>query len=204
MDFITQNIIPYILLYKYTALFVIFFMAAFILPVPSGNILVATIAFAVEGYFKIGLVIVISIIANLLGDNCGYWLARSYGEKIFSFIGFRNILRSKAFNTIEEKFRRRPGFIILISRFDAISTSVINLLAGLGKVSYRKFIVHESIGTLLQVSFYSSVGYFFGHNWQMVNTTMGKVYFVCVVLCIILVVSFWSKIIAYLKKGISY
>lgn len=204
MDFIAQNIIPYILLYKYTALFVIFFMAAFILPVPSGNILVATIAFAVDGYFNIGLVIIISIIANLLGDNCGYWFARIYGEKIFSFIGFRSILKSKTFNIIEEKFRRRPGFIILISRFDAISTSVINLLAGLGKVSYRKFIVHESIGTLLQVIFYSSVGYFFGHNWQMVNTTMGKVYFVCVVLCIILVVSFWSKIIAYLKRGISY
>ena len=203
MDFITQNIIPYILIYKYTALFLIFFLAAFILPVPSGNILVATIAFAVEGYFNIGLVIFISIVANLLGDNCGYWLARIYGVKIFSLIGFRSILKSKTFNTIEDKFRHRPGFIILISRFDAISTSVINLLAGIGKVSYRKFLIHESIGTLLQVSFYSLVGYFFGHNWQMVNTTMGKVYFVCVVLCIILVISFWSKIIAYLKKGIT-
>lgn len=203
MDFITQNIIPYILIYKYTALFLIFFLAAFILPVPSGNILVATIAFAVEGYFNIGLVIFISIIANLLGDNCGYWVARLYGEKIFSFIGFKQILKSKIFNKMEDKFRHRPGFIILISRFDAISTSVINLLAGLGKVSYRKFLIHESIGTLLQVSFYSSVGYFFGHNWQMINTTMGQIYFVCVVLCIILVVSFWSKIIAYLKRGIT-
>lgn len=199
MDFIAQNIIPYILLYKYTALFVIFFMAAFILPIPSGNILVATIAFAVEGYFNIGLVIFISVIANLLGDNCGYWLARSYGEKIFSFIGFRKILKSKTFNTIEEKFRRRPGFIILISRFDAISTSVINLLAGLGKVSYRKFIVHESIGTVLQVSFYSSVGYFFGHNWKIINTTMGKVYLICVLLLIILIISYWSKIKVFLR-----
>ena len=200
MDFITQNIINYILIYKYTALFLIFFLAAFILPVPSGNILVATIAFAVEGHFNIASVVLISIIANFLGDNCGYWIARLYGEKIFSFIGFRQILKSKTFNKIEEKFRRRPGFIILISRFDAISTSVINILAGLGKVSYRKFLIHESIGTLLQVSFYSLVGYLFGYNWQMVSTTMGKVYFVCVLVCIILIVSFWGKIVRYFKS----
>lgn len=203
MDFIIQNIIPYILLYKYTALFIIFFMAAFIVPIPSGNILVATIAFAVEGHFKIGLVVLISVVANLLGDNLGYWVARLYGERIFSFIGFRRILKSKTFNKMEEKFRLRPGFIILISRFDAISTSVINMLAGIGKVSYRKFLIHESIGTALQISFYTLVGYFFGYNWKVINSFVGKVSLVVGYISIILIVVFWRRIVNYFKRGIN-
>jgi len=201
MDFLLENIIPFILVYKYVALFGVFFLSALFIPFPSGNILVATVAFAVEGHFNLGLVVLISIFANFLGDNLGYWIARLYGEQIFSFIGFRRILESKTFNLIEDKFRRQPGFIIFISRFDAISTSVINLLAGLGKVSYRKYLVHESLGTLTQVCFYSLIGLIFRSSWQAVNTILGRISLIGGFILIVLIVVFWNKIIVFLKNG---
>lgn len=204
MDFIVENIIPFILAYKYVALFGVFFLSALFVPFPSGNILVATTVFAIEGHFNLGLVVLVSILANFLGDNLGYWIARLYGEKIFSFIGFRRILESKTFNLIEDKFRRHPGFIIFISRFDAISTSVINLLAGLGKVSYRKYLIHESLGTLAQVCFYTLVGHLFRSSWQAVNTILGRVSLIGGFIAIVLIVIFWNKIMIFLKNGSKY
>lgn len=202
MHLLIQQIIPYLLLYKYIALFGVSFFAAFFIPFPSGSLLMATSAFASDGYFHFGLVILISIVANILGDNLGYWIARLYGEKIFSFIGFRRILKSKTFKGIEQRFREKPGFIVLVSRFEVVSTLSVNLLSGLGKVPYRKYLIHESIGTVAQVCFYGSLGYIFGYNWQAINTIIGKVFLVIGFILVLLIISFWSKIKAYLKKGI--
>lgn len=202
MDFLLQNIIPYVVAYKYTALFAIAFIAAFIVPIPSGSVLMAVSAFVLDGYFNLGLIIIISIIGNLLGDSLGYWVARLYGEKIFSHLGFKRLLKSKTFNLIEERFREHPGFIVLASRFEVFSTLSVNLLSGLGKVPYRKYLLYESIGTIGQVCLYSSIGYIFRYNWQAVNTLMGKISLIIGLILILLIISFWSKIIEYLKRGI--
>ena len=83
MSFLIQFILPYILLYKYIALFVITFLASIALPIPAGGLLVASAAFASQGYFNIVKVIIVVIIANVLGDNVCYWLTRIFGIKIF-------------------------------------------------------------------------------------------------------------------------
>ena len=200
MDIFLQNAIPYLLAYKYLALFVISFIAAFVVPIPSGSILMAAAAFASEGYFKLSWVIVISVIGNLLGDNIGYWTARFYGEDIFSRIGFRKILNSKTFKKIEQKFRNKPGFIVLASRFEVVSTLSVNLLSGVGRVPYNKYLTFESIGTVLQVCFYGTIGYIFGYNWQSANSIIGKIFTIIALILILILIAFWSKVIKYLRS----
>lgn len=92
MDFLLQNLLIYLALYKYTTVFVISFLAAFIVPIPSGSLLMAASAYARFGYFDIYTIIFISIIANILGDNAGYFLARKYGYEVLSKFGFKRIL----------------------------------------------------------------------------------------------------------------
>lgn len=201
MDFLLYNIIPYIITYKYVALFLISLVAAFILPIPAGSILMAVTALVSEGYFNFSLVVIISIIANILGDNMGYWVARLYGERVFSHIGFRRVFESKTFNLIEKRFREHPGFIVIASRFEVISTLSVNFLAGVGKVPYKKYLLYESIGNVAQVLFYASIGYIFGHNWESVNTIMGKIFIISGIILIILSIKYHYKILFYLKKG---
>lgn len=139
MEILTQYIIPYVILYKYVALFLIAFIAAFMIPVPSGSILMIASGFASAGYFNIYFVILVYVAGNLLGDNLSYFIARSYGHDVLLKIGFRRIIESKTFTTLELKFRRSPGLIVFVSRFEAIGTLAINILSGLSHVSYRKF-----------------------------------------------------------------
>jgi len=201
MNFIIQNIIVFVFLYKYVALFLISVIAASIIPIPSGSVLMAASAFASEGYLNFWVIIIISIIANILGDNISYWMARFYGEKIFSKIGFRRIIKSKTFNLIEKKFREKPGLIILASRFEVISTLSVNLLSGIGKVKYKKYLIHESIGSILQVCFYGSIGYLFGYNWQSANSIIGKILIVIALILLIIFLNFRSKITKRLRKN---
>lgn len=195
MDFLIQNIIPYLLLYKYIAIFIIAFIAAFMLPIPSGNVLMISSGFASVGYLNIYLIIIISIVANILGDNLGYWVARRYGREVLSHIGFRRILESKIFLQIENKFNNHPGFFIFASRFEVISTLSVNLLSGISKTPYRKYLLYESLGSISQVCFYSLIGYFFADSWDSVNTTVGKIMLVFFLVIILLIVSLGRKTI---------
>jgi len=193
MNALIQNLIPYLLLYKYLTIFVISFFAAFIVPIPSGNLLMIASVFSKAGYFNFYLVILISIVANILGDNLGYWFARFYGERILSKIGFRRILQSRKFKELEEKYRTHPGFIIFISRFEVLSTLSINLLSGISKTPYRKYLIHESIGSVSQVCVYGTIGYVFYTSWESMNTITGKVSLIIGLITITLVIAFGKK-----------
>ncbi len=196
MDFIVQHIIPYLLLYKYVTIFIIAFMAAFIIPIPSGNVLMIASGFASVGYFNLYWVIIISIIANIAGDNLGYFLARRYGQTILLKIGFSRILNSKKIKNIELAFNKRPGFIIFASRFEVLSTLSVNLLAGLSQTKYKKYFIHESLGSIAQVTMYSLIGYFFADRWESINTTIGRIALVAAIILILFIISLSRKTIS--------
>lgn len=201
MDILTQAILPFILLYKYWALFTLTFLASLAIPIPAGTILIASAAFASQGYFNIVTIFIIVIIANIAGDNVSYWLARQYGKKVFSHIKFtKKILESKNFELIEKVINIRPGFIVFISRFEVLSTLTINIICGLGKVTYKKFMIFEVIGSFVNVIFFILIGYFFGDSWQTINKLIGN-FGIFLILFIFLILSiFWKKIIKNLKK----
>lgn len=195
MNYIIQNIIPYLILYKYLTIFIIAFAAAFIVPVPSGSILIAASAFASIGYFNLFWVITISILGNIIGDNLGYFVARKYGKEVLSHVGFRRIFKSKNYMTIESKFSKHSGAIIFVSRFEVLSTLSVNLLSGISRIPYRKFLIHEFTGSIAQVCMYSLIGYFFVDSWQSVNSTIGAVSFLAILALVILFITFGKKTI---------
>ncbi len=194
MDTIIQSILPFLLLYKYWALFGITFLAAFIIPIPPGTIIMASAAFAYQGYFELGWVLVVASLGNIAGDNIGYWVARMYGHPILYKLGFRKVLESRRYQSVERSIKRRPGFIIFISRFEVFTNLAVNLIAGLGKIRYRKFLLYESIGEVVQVSLYGTIGYIFGSNWQMISSIIGRSLVIIMVLAILFVIIFWKKI----------
>jgi membrane protein DedA with SNARE-associated domain len=182
MSVIITAILPYLLLYKYWALFGLTFIAAFFLPIPPGTIIMASAAFSSQGYFNIIWVIVVSILGNIAGDNAGYWVARYYGEPVLSRIGFRKVLHSARYKRIQERVVRQPGFLIFISRFEVSINLVVNLISGLAKVPYRKYLLFESLGEIFQVALYSTIGYVFGSNWQTLSSLIGRTLLIIIIL----------------------
>ncbi|MDE2030942.1 MAG: DedA family protein [Patescibacteria group bacterium] len=203
MNFLVQAILPYILIYKYLALFIITFIAALAIPIPSGTLLIASAAFSSQGYFSITKVLIVVILANILGDNTSYWLARFYGRKVLSRIGFINrILISKNFALIERGIVKHPGALVLVSRFEVVSTLTINFICGFGKTVYKKYLTFEILGTIASVMFYGMLGYIFGDSWQAINSLIGNFSLLIFLLIVLGVSLFWKKIIAKLKNNV--
>ena len=193
MDTILQTTLPYILLYKYWALFGITFFTALVLPIPPGTLIMALSAFAYEGYFNFGYILIAAIAGNILGDNVGYYIARRYGASILSRIGFGKVLTSPRYKMIERAIKKRPGLIIFLSRFEVFTNLAVNIIAGMSKVRYRKYLLYESLGEICQVTLYSTIGYVFANRWQSVNSLVGKIMFALVILTILILFLFWKK-----------
>ena len=199
MDFLAQTILPYILLYKYWALGVITFLASLALPIPAGTLLVASSAFASQGYFNIVIVLAVVIFANILGDSICFWVARAYGKPILYKIGLRKIVDSHNFKLIEKRIAQKPGFIIFISRFEVIATLTVNAIAGISTMSYKKFLTYELIGACADSIGYGMIGYLFGDSWQAINNLIGNFSFVIFIAIAILVILFWKKLMKKLS-----
>ena len=194
MASLVQLILPYILLYKYWAIFVITLIAALAFPIPPGTLLMASAAFASQGYFSFFWVVAIGSLGNITGDNIGYFIARRYGVRILNRIGFRKILASEKYKNIEKRIQRRPGFLIFITRFEVFSNLCVNIICGLGKVPYSKYVFFSAIGEITQVFLYCLIGYLVGDNWPTISALISKFLWGIILIAVVLIAVFWKKI----------
>ena len=201
MNFIVQIILPYLLLYKYWAIFTITLVAALAFPIPPGTLLMASAAFASQGYFSFSLVVFFGALGNIVGDNIGYFLARAYGKKVLYRIGFRKVLDSQKYKNIEERIRRKPNFLIFISRFEVFSNLAVNIICGLSGLSYKKYIVFEVLGEICQVFIYCAIGYIVGDNWVTISGIITKFLILIILVVVLFVVVFWDKIWRSITKA---
>ena len=202
MNALVQLILPYLLLYKYGAIFVLTLIAALAFPVPPGTLLMASSAFATQGYFSFWGVVLFGTLGNIAGDNLGYWLARKYGKPVLRGIGLGKVLDSSKYANIEARIKRRPGFLIFISRFEVFSNLAVNIICGLGRVPYRKYLVFEALGEFLQVLIYCTIGYIVGDNWEAISSLVSRFLLFILLVGAILVIVFWKKIMRHFSKKV--
>ncbi|MEO5645912.1 MAG: DedA family protein [Candidatus Paceibacterota bacterium] len=201
MDFLAQTILPYILIYKYWALFVLTFLSSLAIPIPAGTLLIASSAFASQGYFNFFIILLVATIASIVGDNICYWVIRLYGRTVFDKFAFtRKILHSENSRLIQKKMKERPGFVIFISRFEAIATLSVNALCAFSEVSYRRYLAFEVLGSIGYVAFYGTLGYVFGDSWEAVNKLVGNFSIIVFVILISAGLLFWKRMLKKLKK----
>ena len=72
--------------------------------------------------------------------------------------------------------------------------SIVNIIAGLSKVPYRKYFLYSAIGEICQVTLYGSIGYFFGNSWDRIGAKIGHTFLIIIVVAIALIVIFWKQI----------
>jgi membrane-associated protein len=202
MDFLARTILPFILLYKYVALFLLTFLSSLAIPIPAGTLLVASAAFASQGYFNIWILFPVAMIANMCGDILSYWIARTYGEAIFDRFRFtRRILNSKDFQLIMTRIKERPGMIIFLSRFEVMATLSVNAVCGISNVPFKRYLSYEIPGVICGVLFYGILGYVFGDSWETVNNLIGNFSIVIFIALLASLLLFWKKIMRKLSNG---
>lgn len=118
-------------------------LIGFFLP---GDSLLFTAGFlASQGIFNIFILVVLSFTAAVTGDSVGYWFGHKIGRKIFQredalFFHRQNLLRAEQF------YQRHGGKTIILARFMPVIRTFAPILAGVGSMSYSRFLAYNIIG----------------------------------------------------------
>jgi membrane protein DedA with SNARE-associated domain len=71
-------------------------------------------------------------------------------------------------------FKRHGAKTVFIARFIFLFPPVVvNLLAGMSKMSWRTFLFYNLTGSVAYSTTYILIGYFFGKKWKQLETWLG-------------------------------
>ncbi len=148
----------------YIILFVIVFAETglVILPLLPGDSLLfaaGSIA-AMDNTLNVWILIPLLICAALLGDNINYLVGSKLGTRIFDFN--IKLLKREYLDKTEEFYQKHGGYTLIMARFVPIVRTFAPFAAGLGTMSYRKFIGYCVAGAILWVTSITTLGYVFG------------------------------------------
>ncbi|HVY67841.1 MAG TPA: DedA family protein [Patescibacteria group bacterium] len=173
MSNILSSLLPYVLVYKYLGIFVITFLGAFALPLPSGSVLMAAAAFSVQGYLSFFGVWLAGLLGNMAGDSSGYWLVRLYGLKVLRVLGLGRFFKKERLDSVNRQIDHHPILTIYFSRFMTAVAPAVNVVCGFTRLPYRRFLTFEALGEITEVSLFCALGYIFGANWEYLNQLSG-------------------------------
>jgi membrane-associated protein len=140
---------------------------------PGDTLLFVVGAIAAAGGMDIVTVMCVLVAAALTGDNVNYWIGRWAGPKVFRaeesrWFSRRHLDRTHAF------YERHGGKAIVIARFVPIVRTYVPFVAGIGSMTYAKFLAYSVAGAVLWVVSLCLIGYWFG-NIPLVKDNLGVV-----------------------------
>lgn len=127
---------------------------------PGDSLLFAAGALAGGGSLDVGLLILLLTVAAILGDTVNYQIGHYIGPKVFQ--RDRRWLKKKHLDRTHEFFEKYGGKTIIIARFVPIIRTFAPFVAGVGSMTYSRFLAFNVIGAVLWVVGFVLAGYWFG------------------------------------------
>ncbi len=153
-------------LWTYLILFFIIFMeTGFVVTpfLPGDSLIFAAAATAAlgGGTLHIGWLFIVFCAAAILGDTANYWIGHKIGPRAFS--GNVRFLKKEYLDRTHVFFEKYGGKTIIIARFVPIVRTFAPFVAGVGEMSYGRFITYNIVGGIAWVTLFTVLGYGFGN-----------------------------------------
>lgn len=161
LDYLIQNYHEF----TYVILFLIIFCetGVVVLPfLPGDSLLFAIGAFAARGSFDVVTISVVLFLAAVLGDSVNYAIGKFVGPKIFDKEDSK-LLNKKHLEKARSFYEKYGAKTIIIARFIPIVRTFAPFVAGIGEMTYKKFMTYNVIGAFVWVFSFIPLGYFFGN-----------------------------------------
>lgn len=135
------------------------FVGAFL---PGDSVLFTAGFLASQGVLNIFILIPLLFVAAVLGDSVGYTFGHKVGRKLFAkedSLLFRkqHLIRAKEF------YEKYGGKTITIARFLPVVRTFAPIVAGIGDMEYRRFLLFNLLGGFLWAVCLPLAGFFLGN-----------------------------------------
>ncbi len=163
---------------------------------PGDSLLVTAGLFAARGdipTLNIWIVNALLIPAAILGDTVGYWIGYHSGQRLF------RKEKSLLFNpehlrAAQGFYERHGGKTIVLARFMPIVRTFAPVVAGMGKMNYRRFLYFNIAGGIGWVVSMSMAGYLLGQIFPQAIKRLE------IIIVIVVFVSILPGIIAFIRN----
>lgn len=162
---------------------------------PGDSLLFAAGTFAALGSLNVLWVFVLLSIAAIAGDTINYWVGYWIGPKIFHrenvrFLNKKHLDRTHAF------YEKYGGKTIVLARFVPIVRTFAPFVAGIGRMSYWRFLTYNVVGGIVWVAICVFSGYYFG-NLEIVRKNFS------LVILAILIISVLPMVVEFLRQRVA-
>ncbi len=151
-------------LWTYAILFLVIFIETgfVVMPfLPGDSLLFAAGTFAALKALNVGWLILLLSAAAIIGDTVNYWVGRRVGPKVFCKEDAR-FFKKEYLDRTHAFYEKHGGKTIIIARFVPIIRSFAPFVAGIGRMSYGRFLAFNVVGGIGWVVLLVGAGYFFG------------------------------------------
>ena len=147
--------------------FIVFAECGLFAILPGDSLLFTVGVFVAIGAIDHSLVFVCVVLtlAAVAGNISGYWIGRLIGPPLFrprtGLIG--KILNPKYVTKTHIFFERYGNRALILARFVPIVRTFVTLVAGVGRMDFRKFIAYTAIGGILWGCGVTILGFYLGN-----------------------------------------
>ena len=179
--------------YGYLGMFIGMILEAVIIIIPSeaklatGGILASQKIFTFPKAFLVGLIgsVFCAIVIYFMGYFGGKPFVKKYGKYFF--------MKEEDLEKTNSWFNKYGLLGALVGRNFPIIRTLISLPIGIMHLSFFKFIIYTTIGSIPWTFTFVYVGYTLGDNWTIINEYINKLKVPIKILIIFLVVSYIFK-----------
>jgi membrane-associated protein len=148
---------------------------------PGDSLLFAAGAFAAAGSLSVWALLAVLMVAAVLGDTVNYWVGHFLGARL---LAMKRLIKPKHLAYTHEFYEKYGGKTIIIARFVPIVRTLAPFVAGVGRMSYRRFMSFNVIGGVAWVAVCTFAGYLFG-NLPFVRKNFSLVVLVIIALSLV-------------------
>ena len=183
-------------IWTYVILFLVIFMeTGFVVTpfLPGDSLIFAAGAFAARPESPLSPILSFALLslAAIAGDTINYWIGHYIGPRAFS--GNVRFLKKEYLDRTHAFYEKHGGKTIILARFIPIIRTFAPFVAGIGAMTYGKFITYNIVGGITWVALFTFGGYFFG------NLPLVEQNFTLVILAIIFI-SVLPAIVEFLRE----
>lgn len=134
-------------------------LIGFFLP---GDTLLFTVGFfAAQGNIPLAAALAVIFFAAVVGDNVGYTIGRKLGPRLFKK---KNglIFRQEYIARAETFYEKHGGKTIIMARFVPIVRTFAPMVAGVGKMPRKKFVIYNVVGGAIWTGLIVMLGFWLG------------------------------------------
>ena len=146
---------------------------------PGDSLLFMIGALSASGALKPEIIVILLMSASIMGDSMNYFIGQAVGRKT-SDLNTIKLLNKEHLAKTHAFYEKHGTKVVIIAKFMPIVRTFSPFVAGLGSMTFKKFLLFNIIGGTLWINIFFWIGYFFG------NLDFVKDNFFIVLVCIVL------------------